>query len=470
MTGIAEAGQALAALAATSLLLRRTGPRLSCHPVLRRVLGSVLAAEQPDLVPVLHARAAERLRRDGEPDSAYEHARLAGLPDIALRAAVEAWPAAHPRTLLARIDELPGAAAEADAIAAAAAAELACGNPGRASARLASADAGAAADASTAAIAADAAAGPSERPVLAVRAWLALHRGDLAAAAADATRAVGPDRLDQTGPWWLTLADAALGTALVWEGQAAESVGGLAATAREAAAAGYRDVAVRALDAQTAGLLLTGQPTAAVRSAREAVELHERDPTGCVAPVIAYACLAATAGTGHATIPWTAGDALEPPAPHAEAFASLLLANSLSAHGDAQRARRARAQARGALAGLRHGPALAALFEEQRSGSMLDVRPTALSDRERAVLRALSGPLTLREIAAELHVSHNTVKTQVRSVFRKLGAHDRADAVARAATIAATAPAGPPGARPPGGPGSAALPPGQLVRASWRRA
>ena len=125
---------------------------------------------------------------------------------------------------------------------------------------------------------------------------------------------------------------------------------------------------------------------------------------------------------------------------------------------------------------------LAALFEEQRSGSILDVCPTALSDRERAVLRALSGPLTLREIAAELHVSHNTVKTQVRSVFRKLGAHDRADAVARAAATDAGAgrqrqppPRGRRAQNHPAAPGRA-LPTvrrrahGQPVRASWRRA
>jgi LuxR family maltose regulon positive regulatory protein len=58
--------------------------------------------------------------------------------------------------------------------------------------------------------------------------------------------------------------------------------------------------------------------------------------------------------------------------------------------------------------------------------------PQALSLGERRVLRALCGPLTLREIASELYVSHNTVKTQVRAIFRKLDAHDRSAAVARA--------------------------------------
>jgi LuxR family maltose regulon positive regulatory protein len=55
-----------------------------------------------------------------------------------------------------------------------------------------------------------------------------------------------------------------------------------------------------------------------------------------------------------------------------------------------------------------------------------------LSSREQRVLRALCGPLTLREIAGELFVSHNTIKSQVSSIFRKLGVHDRAAAVAAA--------------------------------------
>ena len=479
VTGIGDAGETLAALAASSLLLRRAGSGLRCHPVLRQVLGSVLSAEQPGLVPGLHARAAERLRREGEPDAAYEHARLAGLPKIALRAAVEAWPATHPRTLLARIDRLPAAAAGGDATAAAvaAAAELACGNPSRAAARLTAA----AAAADPAALA-----GEDDRPALAVLAWLALQRGDLAAAQRDATSAVSPAGRraaagrgqpwpEEARRWWLTLADAAVGAAHVWDGRAADAAGRLAAAATQAAGIGYQDVAVRALDAGTAALLLTGQPAAAFLSASEAVALHEREPARSPAPVIARAYLAATSGAGHAAIPWTAGDDAEPPAPHAEAFACLLLAGSFSARGDAQRARRARAQARGALAGLPSGPTLAALFEEQGSGGILDLWPTALSDRERAVLRALSGPLTLREIAAELHVSHNTVKTQVRSVFRKLGAHDRADAVARAAAVSAVGQAGPPGGEPPGGPGPRAVAVkatrnGQPVRASCRRA
>ena len=55
-----------------------------------------------------------------------------------------------------------------------------------------------------------------------------------------------------------------------------------------------------------------------------------------------------------------------------------------------------------------------------------------LSERELAVLRLLASRLSQREIAAELYVSFNTVKTQTRSIFRKLGVASRAAAVDRA--------------------------------------
>lgn len=53
-----------------------------------------------------------------------------------------------------------------------------------------------------------------------------------------------------------------------------------------------------------------------------------------------------------------------------------------------------------------------------------------LTRREKLVLAHLSEDVTLEEIAAELYVSRNTVKSQVRSVYRKIGVSTRADAVA----------------------------------------
>jgi LuxR family maltose regulon positive regulatory protein len=53
-----------------------------------------------------------------------------------------------------------------------------------------------------------------------------------------------------------------------------------------------------------------------------------------------------------------------------------------------------------------------------------------LSDREVTVLRYLCSRLTYQEIATALYVSLNTLKSHVRSVYRKLGVASRSEAVA----------------------------------------
>ncbi len=55
-----------------------------------------------------------------------------------------------------------------------------------------------------------------------------------------------------------------------------------------------------------------------------------------------------------------------------------------------------------------------------------------LSDREREVLRYVSGMLSTAEIAGEMYISVNTVKSHLKSIFRKLGASRRGEAVRRA--------------------------------------
>lgn len=52
-----------------------------------------------------------------------------------------------------------------------------------------------------------------------------------------------------------------------------------------------------------------------------------------------------------------------------------------------------------------------------------------LTERERDVLRLLPSRLSLREIAAELFVSQNTLKFHLRVIYRKLGVNSRAEAV-----------------------------------------
>jgi LuxR family maltose regulon positive regulatory protein len=55
-----------------------------------------------------------------------------------------------------------------------------------------------------------------------------------------------------------------------------------------------------------------------------------------------------------------------------------------------------------------------------------------LSERERDVLRLLPTLLPNTEIAGELFVSVNTVKTHVKSIYRKLEVSSRPEAISRA--------------------------------------
>jgi LuxR family transcriptional regulator, maltose regulon positive regulatory protein len=74
-------------------------------------------------------------------------------------------------------------------------------------------------------------------------------------------------------------------------------------------------------------------------------------------------------------------------------------------------------------------PAPAALVG---AASALPAPVETLSEREQVVLRYLPSMLSAGEIAAELFVSVNTVKTHIKSIYRKLDANRRWDAVRRA--------------------------------------
>jgi LuxR family maltose regulon positive regulatory protein len=63
-----------------------------------------------------------------------------------------------------------------------------------------------------------------------------------------------------------------------------------------------------------------------------------------------------------------------------------------------------------------------------------------LSDSELQVLRYLPTNLSGPEIAGELYVSLNTVRTHMRHLYAKLGTHRRAEAVTRARALGLLAP------------------------------
>ncbi len=66
--------------------------------------------------------------------------------------------------------------------------------------------------------------------------------------------------------------------------------------------------------------------------------------------------------------------------------------------------------------------------------------PDPLSERELAVLRFLPTNLSANEIGSELYLSVHTVKTHMRKLYAKLGAHTRAEAVQRGRALGLLAP------------------------------
>ena len=93
--------------------------------------------------------------------------------------------------------------------------------------------------------------------------------------------------------------------------------------------------------------------------------------------------------------------------------------------------------------GTAHGALAAELVEalESSNGAVrAEVLVEPLSPRERAVLRYLPTMMSNQEIAAELFVSVNTVKTHLKAIYRKLDVQDRREAVRRARTMNLLAP------------------------------
>ena len=119
------------------------------------------------------------------------------------------------------------------------------------------------------------------------------------------------------------------------------------------------------------------------------------------------------------------------------AEALLALAEVRQARGDGDGARAAAGEARRLIGGFADPGMLTARLE--RAGRVprpAGGRRTApgpageLTERELEVLRLLATTLSQREIAQELYVSVNTVRTHVQGVYRKLGVASREEAVA----------------------------------------
>jgi LuxR family maltose regulon positive regulatory protein len=248
---------------------------------------------------------------------------------------------------------------------------------------------------------------------------------------------------------WRALACVARGTALLWQGRYDEADHWLGESIRDAYATYHRLVLVRALGARAACALLSGHGERAPALSGEALQMAEADGLGGhFVTALAHLSRArlllemATVDEAEASL-FRAEEVLGEAGqsgvdPHVRVLCHMLRAQLEDARHNGGAAREARGAARRTAASCESPGVLPELLISTENGSSGPAAslpltgPEGLSAGERRILRALCGPLTLREIAAEFYVSHNTVKTQVRSVFRKLDAHSRSGAIERA--------------------------------------
>jgi LuxR family maltose regulon positive regulatory protein len=115
------------------------------------------------------------------------------------------------------------------------------------------------------------------------------------------------------------------------------------------------------------------------------------------------------------------------------AFALICRAETLYAMNEQDAARAIVEEARAAVASCpapgAYGRRLAALERRPRARRNGN---SELSERELVILRMLTGPLSEGDIGRELYLSRNTVHSHTKSIYRKLGASSRAEAVERA--------------------------------------
>ncbi len=128
----------------------------------------------------------------------------------------------------------------------------------------------------------------------------------------------------------------------------------------------------------------------------------------------------------------------EAPAPTVwHAHALVFLARARLARGDLEGARQSISAAQLEIDSLPDVGIVSSLLDDTKRRLEAGIRRPVrageeLSDRELVILRLLATGLTKPEIARELYIAYNTVKTHTRTIYRKLDASTREDAVARA--------------------------------------
>jgi LuxR family maltose regulon positive regulatory protein len=276
--------------------------------------------------------------------------------------------------------------------------------------------------------------------------YLALLRGDIGATVTNARRALAT--ADAGDPVWALGPQMVLAPGLWWSGEPAEAGSVLEAMSRTAQTVAVPAAAVYALGIRAAIALDAEDERTAAALAGQAIELMLRcgldeHPWAAMAHIVHGSLLgrrgelAAAAEEVERGVAF--GERLR--AWQLVAHACLALAEVRQRQHQPTAARRLLTRVRVLLEPLPDaGDGLARLERTEKAlrlkadrGHGADAAPYwELSQRELEVLRLLPSRLSQREMAAQLYVSFNTVRTHTRVVFRKLGVASRAEAVSRA--------------------------------------
>lgn len=448
VTGQQDARVRLAELRRTNqfvLPLDESGEWYRYHHLFQGLLQMELRRTSPEQIPDLHRQAAAWFQMSGDGPAAMRHAlaaaddTLAG--DLFLKYAQPLSGTGRLATLVAWMEQLPAAtivARPALAIAVAWVAALS-GRPQSEVERLL--------------VAAEV--GPDIGPFVlgepSLDAAVALVRAafpfDNAGRALSAAQTLNGDVLPPEAPVYL-LARSALGQALYLAGRGAEARAPLeeALQAPRAARQPVGTISVMAYLAQV--YLDLGETTRADQLAHRAVQRCDEEgltshPTTSFAYIALSAVLAQRGAFDEAETVLARGVEPHLPAfqqrPLSFARALLALAPVRYARGHTQAAAALLAEARSVLRNCADPGMLPQLLVDTERQMQRVVRRTTglradLSEGELRILRLLTSDLSQREISRELYLSLNTVKTHVRSIYTKLDASGRSDAVARART------------------------------------
>jgi len=236
-----------------------------------------------------------------------------------------------------------------------------------------------------------------------------------------------------------------LGVALFWGNEADEADSVLARSAEIAGPAGNTIALVHGMGCRAAIRAESGRMEEAAELAQAVVALgHEHGLTehwtNAMARIAAAKSLAGEGRLDEAAA--RAGAALDVSrrglARVETAYSLIALAEIRHQRGEREAARETLAAAREAVAACPDPGMLSEMLTRAERRLARPRRPAGdhlrdeLTERELTLLRLLPSDLPMRAIAAQMYVSLNTTKTHAKSVYRKLGADSRADAVTRA--------------------------------------